>query len=143
MQVLSANFLGSQAVDFMHACKSAAYVRNGDGAADDERDVEGVNDLVTLPTFFAAAHQMIGDAVVAAEHCGGHEAQEFLGLGAERAGFVGLMIESEETLHAEMAAAENLLVQVGAKFLKIFQAIGHNSSGENFRRSAKCPRPLL
>src|SRR5713101_1136811 len=123
----------------MHARKSAPYVRNGDGAADDERDVEGVNNLVALPTFFVAAHQMISDAVVAAEHGGRDEAQQFLGLGTEGAGFVGLMIESKEALHAEVAAAENFLVQVGARLLKIFQAIAHGSSGESFRRSAKMP----
>jgi hypothetical protein len=40
-----------------------------------------------------------------------------------------LVIESEEALDAEVAATENFLIQVGAKFLKIFQAIGHDSSG--------------
>jgi hypothetical protein len=39
------------------------------------------------------------------------------------------MVESEEALDAEMAAAEDFLVQPGAKFLKIFQAIRHGSSG--------------
>jgi len=40
------------------------------------------------------------------------------------------VIKSEETLHSQVAATENFLVQVSAKFLKIFQAIGHDSSGE-------------
>jgi hypothetical protein len=43
-----------------------------------------------------------------------------------------LVVKSEETLHAEVAAAENFFIQVGAKFLKIFQAIGHGSSGNLF-----------
>jgi hypothetical protein len=38
------------------------------------------------------------------------------------------VIESEEALDAEVAAAEDFLIQVGAKLLKIFQAIGHGSS---------------
>ena len=49
---------------------------------------------------------MVGDAVVAAEDGGSYQAEEFLGLGAERAGLVGLMIEGEEALDAEMAAGE-------------------------------------
>jgi hypothetical protein len=40
------------------------------------------------------------------------------------------MVEGEETLDPEMAAAEDFLVQVGAKFLKVVQAISHESSGE-------------
>src|SRR6266849_4949112 len=46
-----------EAVDLAHAGEGTADVRNGDGAADDEGDVEGVDDLVTLPAFFAAAHE--------------------------------------------------------------------------------------
>jgi hypothetical protein len=34
-----------------------------------------------------------------------------------------------------MAAAENFLIQVGAKFLKIFQAIRHDSSGDKLQRT--------
>src|SRR6266849_1364054 len=102
---------------------------NDDGAADDQGDVERVNDFLALPAFFAAANQVIGDAVIAAEDGGGDEAEQFLVPGAERAGFVSLMVESEEALDTEMAAAEDFLIQVGAKFLKIFQAFCHRSSG--------------
>jgi len=49
--------------------------------------------------------------------------------GAERAGFVSLTVESEEALHAKVAAAEDFLVQIGTKFLKIFQAFWHRFSG--------------
>jgi hypothetical protein len=38
------------------------------------------------------------------------------------------MIESEEPLHAEVAAIENFFVQVGARALKIFKAVCHGSS---------------
>src|SRR2546427_789035 len=102
---------------------------NGDGAADDQGNVERINHFFALPAFLAAANQMIGDAVVAAQHGGSHQPEQFFLLGAERAGFVGLVVESEEALDAEMAAAEDFLVQVSAKSLKIFQAIGHDSSG--------------
>ena len=37
------------------------------------------------------------------------------------------MIEREEALDAETTAAENFFVQLGAKFLKIFEAVGHRS----------------
>jgi len=73
-------------VDFAHAGEGAADVRNGDGAADDEGDVERVDDLFALPAFFAAAYEVVSDAIVAAENGAGHQAEEFLGLGAERAG---------------------------------------------------------
>src|ERR1700739_2629292 len=41
----------SKTVDFAHAGEGAAHVRNGDRAADDEGDVEGVDDLFALPAF--------------------------------------------------------------------------------------------
>jgi len=56
-------------------------------------------------------------------------------LGAERAGFVGLVVESEEALNAEVAASEDFLVQVRAKLLKFFQAIGHGFSPRKDRPS--------
>jgi len=81
-------------------------MRNGDGAADDQRHVEGRDHFFALPAFFGAADQMIGDAVIAAQYCGGDQPGQFLVLGAERAGFVGLVVESKEALDAEVAAAE-------------------------------------
>jgi hypothetical protein len=44
-----------KAVDLAHAGEGATDVRDSDGAADDEGHVEGVDDLVALPAFFAAA----------------------------------------------------------------------------------------
>ena len=115
-------------MDFAHAGEGAADVRNGDGAADDEGDVEGVDDFFALPAFLAAADEMVSDAIVAAENGAGDEAEEFLGLGAERAGLVGLMVEGEEALDAEVAAAEDFLVEVGANFLEVVETVGHGSS---------------
>src|SRR5713226_2177653 len=116
-----------QAGDFAHAGEGAADVRDGDGAADDERDVKSVDDFVAVPAFFAAADKMVGDAIVAAKHGGGDKAEEFLGFGTERAGLVGLVVEGEEALDAEMGAGENFLVEVGAKFLEGVE-VGHGSS---------------
>ena len=101
---------------------------NGDGAADDQGHVQSVNDLFAVPAFFAAANQVIGDAVVAAENGGGHQAQELFRFRAEGSGLISLVIESKKALHAEVAAVENLFVQVAAKSLKIFEAIRHDSS---------------
>src|SRR6266851_543409 len=53
-----------QAADFAHACKGAPHVRNGDGAADDQRDVERIDHFLAFPAFLAAADQVIGDAVI-------------------------------------------------------------------------------
>src|SRR5258706_1988657 len=121
-----------KAVDFAHAGEGAADVRDSDGAADDKGDIEGVNDFVALPTFFAAAHEMVRDAVVAAENGAGDQAEEFFGFGAERAGLIGLMVEGEEALDAEVAAAENFFVEIGAKFLEVVEIVGHGSSGVGF-----------
>jgi len=38
------------------------------------------------------------------------------------------MVECEEALDAEMAAAEDFLVEVGASFLEVFETVGHGSS---------------
>src|ERR1700758_3585861 len=103
-------------------------MRDGNGAAYDESDIQGVDNFVALPAFLAAAHKMVGDTVITAEHRGSNQAEQFLGFGAELAGFIGLVVQGEEALHAQVAAAQNLLVQVSSKFLKILQAIGHGSS---------------
>ena len=117
-----------KAVDFAHACEGAPDMGNGDGAADNESDVEGVDDLVALPAFFTATDQVVGDAIVAAENGAGDEAEEFFGLGAEGSGFVGLMVEREKALDAKVAAAEDLFIEVGAKFLEVVETVGHGCS---------------
>ena len=74
-----------QTVDFAHARKGATHVRNGNGTTDDERNIACVNDLLALPTLFAA-DQVIGDAIVAAKNSASHQAEQFLCFGAKRAG---------------------------------------------------------
>jgi len=111
-----------------HARESPPDVRDSDRAADDQCDIECVNDFFTLPAFLPAANEMIRDAIVAAENGGRDEAHKFLRFRAEGAWLVGLMIESEEALHAEVAAIQDFLVQVGARFLKIVETVCHDSS---------------
>src|SRR3989442_4970741 len=127
-----------QAADFAHTGKGTPHVWNGDGAANDQRYVQRVDHFFALPALFAAADEVIGDAVIAAQHGGSHQPEQFFLLGAQRARFVGLVVKSKEAFDAEMAAAENFLVQVSAKSLKIFQAIGHDSSGGNIPTHQPC-----
>jgi hypothetical protein len=42
------------------------------------------------------------------------------------------MVEGEEALDAEMAAAEDLFIEVGAIFLKVVKTVRHGSSGVGF-----------
>ena len=128
-----------QTVDLAHAGEGAADVRNGDGATNDEGDVEGIDDLIALPALFAAAQEMVSDAIVAAKNGAGDQAEEFLGLSAERAGLIGLMVEGEEALDAEMAAAEDFFIEVGAKFLEVVEMVGHNSSRVGFCHTSARP----
>src|SRR5260370_6087036 len=115
-------------VDFAHAGEGAAHVWDSDGAADDEGDIEGVDDLFALPAFFAAAHEMVGDAIVAAENGGSDQAQKFLGLVPEGSRPLALFFLAHKTLDAEVAAAEDFFVEVGAKFLEVVETVGHGSS---------------
>jgi hypothetical protein len=117
-----------QRIYLAHAGEGAADVRDGDGPADDERDVQRVNHFGTVPSFFSAANEMIGDAVIATKNRGRDEAEEFFRLCAECAGFVSLMIESEKALDAEVTAIQDFLIQIGAKFLKIVETVRHDSS---------------
>jgi hypothetical protein len=117
-----------QRIYLAHAGKGAADVGNGDGAADDQGDVQSVSHFIALPALFTAANQVIGDAVVATQNGRGDQAHKFLGFRAEGTGLIRLMIESEEPLHAEVAAIENFFVQIGASALKIFKAVCYGSS---------------
>jgi hypothetical protein len=103
---------------------------DGNGAANDQGDIEGVDDLRAGPASLSALNDVVGDAVVAAEDGGGDQAEEFLGLGVEGTGLVRLVIEGEEALDAEVAAIEDFFVQVGAKFLEVIETIGHRCSSK-------------
>ena len=55
-------------MDFPHAGEGPTEVGDGDGTADDERDIERVYDFFTGPAFVGAADEVVGDAVIAAEY---------------------------------------------------------------------------
>jgi hypothetical protein len=126
-----------------HSGEGPADVGDGNGASDDQGHVQGVNDFVAFPASFPAAHEVVGDAIVAAENHGSDKAKKFLSAGVERAWIVGLVVEGKEALDAEMPAAKDFLVQVGTKLLKIFQAIGHGFSQAISGRRGQRPWALL
>jgi hypothetical protein len=71
-----------------------------------------------------------------AEHGAGDQTWQFLGLAAECPRLVGPMIEREESLDADMAAAEDFVVRVCAEFLKVFETVSNWLSRENKRAGA-------
>jgi hypothetical protein len=113
-----------------HSGKGAANVGDGDGTAYDQGDIQSVDYLSAAPANFAAANQVIGNAVIAAQDGGSDQAEELLGSGVERTGFVGLVIQSEEALDAEVAAIEDFVVEFGAGFLEIVERVRHGASGK-------------
>jgi hypothetical protein len=113
-----------------HSGKGTANVGDGDGTAYDQGNVQGVDYLSAAPANFTTANQVIGNAIIAAEDGGGDQAEELLGSGVERAGFVGLVIQSEEALDAEVAAIEDFVVEFGAGFLEIVERVRHGASGK-------------
>jgi hypothetical protein len=112
-----------------HSGKGTANVGDGDGTAYDQGNVQGVDYLSAAPANFTTANQVIGNAIIAAEDGGGDQAEELLGSGVERTGFVGLVIQSEEALDAEVAAIEDFVVEFGAGFLEIVERVRHGASG--------------
>jgi hypothetical protein len=105
-------------------------VGDGDGTAYDQGNVQGVDYLSAAPANFTTANQVIGNAIIAAEDGGGDQAEELLGSAVERTGFVGLVIQSEEALDAEVAAIEDFVVEFGAGFLEIVERVRHGPSGK-------------
>lgn len=65
---------------------------------------------------------MISDAVVAAQDGRSDQAHQLFGLLAERAVFIGLRVEREETLDAEVPAAEQLFVHLSAISIEFIHA---------------------
>jgi hypothetical protein len=112
-----------------HSGKNAANVGNGNGAAHDEGNVQGVDYLDAVPADFAAANQVIGDAVIAAQDGGSDQAEEFLGFGLQGTGLVGLVVQGAEALHTKVTTIEDFVVEFGARFLEIVESVRHGASG--------------
>ncbi len=83
---------------FVQELDAAAEVRDYDGAADESRHVEGFPQLFVLSPDLDALVDVVGDAVVAAEHHRRDQAQELLGLGGEGAVLVGMPVREKNRL---------------------------------------------
>src|SRR5690606_27350271 len=100
----------------------AAEVGDDDGAADDEADGEGLEELLVGEAELGAADEVVGDAVVAAEDEGGDEAEELLGGSVEGAVLVDAGVEGPEAADLEIALVEDALVQLLAEVVEVFEA---------------------
>jgi hypothetical protein len=92
---------------------AAAEVRDDDGAADDERDIEGFEELFIGDAAADALINVVGDAVITAEDHGGDQAKKFFGLLGQMSIFVAGAIETEETLHVEGGADGSVCRVIG------------------------------
>jgi hypothetical protein len=82
-------------------------VGNHDAPAHHEAHGEDLQHLLVGDPFLLAAHDMIGDAVVAAEHQRGHQAEQLLRLDAQRSRLVGPVVQGKEAIDGEIPAAQN------------------------------------
>src|SRR5438128_30226 len=80
------------------------------GAADHQRDIEGIKKLRTCHTFANALFDVVSDTVVATQHDRRREAHQFFGAFVERAVLEGLRVEREEALNPQMVAAQQPFV---------------------------------
>ena len=99
----------------------AAQVRNDDRAAHDQPHAERLEELVAVHAGVAALRHVVRNAVVAAQHHRGDEAEQLLRLHVERAGLVGLGVEREEAAHHLVVFREDALVHALAEIGDIGQ----------------------
>jgi len=126
-------------VDLVQGVDRAAEVGDDDGAADDQPHVEGLEELVVGDALFLAADDVVGDAVVAAQHHRRDQAEQLLGLHVECAGLVAAGVEREEALDLEVAGLQDALVHALAEPAEFFQAVRHRRSPSG---GCKEPRKL-
>lgn len=105
----------AHAFHLVPAIDGATQMRDDDAAADDEADAHGFEYFVARDTFFAAPDDVIRDAIIAAQHEGSDQSQQFLGLHVERATFVGPSVEIEEPIDDEIVLAEDARVHALAE----------------------------
>jgi hypothetical protein len=93
----------------------APQVRDHDAAADHQADRERLEHLVAVDAGLLALGHVVADAVVAAQHHRGHQAEQLLGLHVQRAGLVGLGVEREEPAHHLVGLGQDALVHALAE----------------------------
>ncbi|KAG1449444.1 hypothetical protein G6F57_016628 [Rhizopus arrhizus] len=114
---------GGAAFELVEEIDRAAQVRDHDRAADHQADREGLEELFAGHPGVLALGHVVADAVVAAQHHRGHQAQQFLGLHVQRAGLVGLRIQREEAAHHLVRFAQDALVHALAEFGELGDAV--------------------
>src|ERR1044072_5729717 len=85
-------------------------------------DVEGVEKLLAIDANSHALFDVISDAIVASQNGRRNQTHQLFRLLAERAVFVGLRVEREETFDAEMPAAEQFFVHLSAISIEFIHA---------------------
>src|SRR5689334_4840831 len=106
----------------IHALNRATQVGNRDRSADHQRDVESVEKLCAIHTNRSALFNVISDAVVATQHGRRDQAHQLFRLLVERAVFVSLRVEREETFDAEMPAVEQFFIHLSAISIEFIHA---------------------
>jgi len=98
-------------------------MRNRDRAAYYESNIECVHELCARYPGAGALFDVISDAIVAAQDDRSGQPHQFFGLFVERAVFVGLGIEGEESFDAEVVTAQQLLVHGRAILIELVHGI--------------------
>ncbi len=96
----------------VQAFNGATQMWNRDRASNHERDIERIEKLRPRYARADALFDVISDAIITAKHCGSDQAQKFLCAFVECAIFVSLRVEREESLDAEVIAAEQFFIHV-------------------------------
>src|SRR3954466_7182277 len=94
-------------------------MRNCNRSATYQGDIESTQELFTRHSNFRALFDVIGNAVITAQHYRTCESHEFLRSLVERAVLISLRIKREKPFDAEVAATEQLLVHLGAITIKV------------------------
>src|SRR5690606_34568249 len=132
-----------QRPDLVQPIHRATQVRDHDRAADDQPDRERLEQLLVAQPLLDATHQVVGDAVVAAQDHGRNEAEQLLRAGVEGACLVGAAVEREEAADLEVPGLENPLVHALAEVAELLEihdralrssASMRSGPGPSFRR---------
>ena len=90
-----------------------------DRAADDQRDIKDLEQLLITRSDLDGLIDVVRDAIVAAQHHRGAESEQFLGFRVQSARLVRVAIEREEALRGLGPTREDLLIQTGPERLEL------------------------
>ena len=108
------NFLISQFLNFqfLPILHRPAGVRDADGATHEVGHGKHLEDFGTGDANLVASAEVVADAVVAAEHHRGYEAEQLLGFYVERPGFVGGFVEGKKAVERLVVLGKYLFVHL-------------------------------